>query len=483
MDAVDANISNSQYGIGLCGPIEYSIRTGDNLSTDIVRYEESEGGKLVFEPQLFHPPGVYVLKLKATLRDYQWITAEAHFNVEVFRCQARIKSDRVAIPDQSIIWYDNPQQLPVAQMLGQYYQEPNCEYPFAFSMYKLDGDNLSRLPREIEYVPAQRAFVYSKCSQLSLPGDGECAGMVPYTKNHRIVVQASLPDAPSETTNENVDFLITFEDPCPYDAISIPAATAIQSFTYELSTGRQPLTKTPEVSHKFPECPLSCDLYADEAGTLVDYPQEIVYGWNPMSVQFFSEDKLLHDRTFALVIQCRIDDRAYSNTAENRFAVTVFDECLNTQISPLASRETYDVPLYFFDEHTFNQAGQTKPSCEAVQHQLKLVDTNAETPALFFINEFTGMIEVDPQMEEEVGRYSFAIEACVSVQLGLELICATSPIFDVEVTHSCLKTQIVQIVAHPIYTVMSEGQLGYQELLLQDEMLYTGWPWTDTLSL
>ena len=30
---------------------------------------------------------------------------------------------------------------------------------------------------------------------------------------------------------------------------------------------------------------------------------------------------------------------------------------------------------------------------------------------------------------------------------------------------------------------MSEAQLGYQELFLQEEMLYTGWPWTDTLSI
>ena len=86
VDSVDANISNSQYGSGLCGPIDYVVRTSDNLGTEIVRFDESEGGKLVFEPQLFHPPGVYVLKLKATLRNYQWITAESYFNVEVYKC-------------------------------------------------------------------------------------------------------------------------------------------------------------------------------------------------------------------------------------------------------------------------------------------------------------------------------------------------------------------------------------------------------------
>ena len=52
----------------------------------------------------------------------------------------------------------------------------------------------------------------SKCSQLSLSGDGECTGMVPYTKNHRIVVQASLPDAPAETTNENIRAVYVAED-------------------------------------------------------------------------------------------------------------------------------------------------------------------------------------------------------------------------------------------------------------------------------
>ena len=183
------------------------------------------------------------------------------------------------------------------------------------------------------------------------------------------------------------------------------------------------------------------------------------------------------------MIQCRVDDRAYPNTAENKFTVTIFDECFTTQISPLASRDSYHLPLYFFDEHSFNLAGQTKGSCEPPQHQLKLIDTNAEIPAQFFINEFTSMIEVDPQMEEEVGRYTFVIEACVPVQMGLDQICASSPVFDVEVRHSCLTTKIVQIVAHPIYTVMSAGQLATAELFLQDEMLYTGWPWTDTLSL
>lgn len=94
-------------------------------------------------------------------------------------------------------------------------------------MFKLDGDNLSRLPREIEYQAATQKFIYSKCSQLSPQGDAECQGYVPYQKSHRIVVQVSLPSAPAPTFNENVDFVITFEDPCPYDAISIPAATAI----------------------------------------------------------------------------------------------------------------------------------------------------------------------------------------------------------------------------------------------------------------
>ena len=59
---------------------------------------------------------------------------------------------------------------------------------------------------------------------------------------------------------------------------------------------------------------------------------------------------------------------------------------------------------------------------------------------MFFINDFTGMIEADPQLEEEVGKYVFNIESCVSVQYGMEAICAVSDVFEIEVTHSCLAT-------------------------------------------
>ena len=59
-------------------------------------------------------------------------------------------------------------------------------------------------------------------------------------------------------------------------------------------------------------------------------------------------------------------------------------------------------------------------------HNLNLLDSTAEDPTMFFINEFTGMIEADPQLEEEIGKYTFVIEACVSVQYGMETICANS---------------------------------------------------------
>jgi hypothetical protein len=56
-----------------------------------------------------------------------------------------------------------------------------------------------RLPREIEYVPAERTFIYSKCSQLSVQGDAECKNTVPFTKSSRIVIQAELVNAPALT--------------------------------------------------------------------------------------------------------------------------------------------------------------------------------------------------------------------------------------------------------------------------------------------
>jgi hypothetical protein len=107
------------------------------MSTDIVRYDNSDGGKLVFEPNLGHPPGIYSIKLKANMKMYPWITAEEYFNVEVYPCQAKIISDQVSIPDVSIVWYDNPQMLPIGQMLNSYYQEPNCEYQMQFNMFAL----------------------------------------------------------------------------------------------------------------------------------------------------------------------------------------------------------------------------------------------------------------------------------------------------------------------------------------------------------
>jgi hypothetical protein len=60
---------------------------------------------------------------------------------------------------------------------------------------------------------------------------------------------------------------------------------------------------------------------------LAPYPTEIIYDWRPMTVQFWAEDKFLHDMSFFLVIHCSVDERAYPNEANNFFTVTMYDEC------------------------------------------------------------------------------------------------------------------------------------------------------------
>ena len=53
------------------------------------------------------------------------------------------------------------------------------------------------------------------------------------------------------------------------------------------------------------------------------------------------------------------------------------------------------------------------------------------------------MIEVDPQSIENVGLYTFEIEACVEIQFGVQYNCASSSTFTVEIKDSCKMTEIV----------------------------------------
>ena len=74
-------------------------------------------------------------------------------------------------------------------------------------------------------------------------------------------------------------------------------------------------------------------------------------------MSFLAEDKYLHGLSFEMVIRCEIDPRASPNTAVNPFKVITVDECFGTAIGPLASRASYKIPLYFFDETAFTPAG------------------------------------------------------------------------------------------------------------------------------
>lgn len=98
------------------------------------------------------------------------------------------------------------------------------------------------------------------------------------------------------------------------------------------------------MSHRYPECPISCNLYDD---MLESYP----FLYNPLVVnwvgnipepylEIFSEDKFLHNQLFGFNIQCQIDDRAPQPVATNTFTVTVYDECFDTTISPPASAQS-----------------------------------------------------------------------------------------------------------------------------------------------
>ena len=110
VDDVDVSISNSIYGTGLCGNIDYVVRTSDNQPTDLVFYDPFTQS-LEFAPGLNHTPGSYRLKFRAYMFNYQWITDFVYFDVEVLACQTNIYSDFVFIQSVSTIWYDAPETL------------------------------------------------------------------------------------------------------------------------------------------------------------------------------------------------------------------------------------------------------------------------------------------------------------------------------------------------------------------------------------
>ena len=89
-------------------------------------------------------------------------------------------------------------------MLTQFYQLPNCQYPFAFEVHQLIGQNYASMPIEVAYDSASRSFFYSKCNELSPAGDAQCSGVTPHEKEFTIVVNAFLPTAPTSTYNNNV---------------------------------------------------------------------------------------------------------------------------------------------------------------------------------------------------------------------------------------------------------------------------------------
>ena len=71
------------------------------------------------------------------------------FDVNVLYCQTTIMSDLVSIPDVETIWYNPESFLPVGQILGQYYQEPNCGYTMEFKMSQNLFGSAFPLPDEV----------------------------------------------------------------------------------------------------------------------------------------------------------------------------------------------------------------------------------------------------------------------------------------------------------------------------------------------
>lgn len=202
-------------------------------------------------------------------------------------------------------------------------------YTIDYTVSRLVGQNSVPLPDEITY--ADTSITYSKCNALSAATDDyECLETIPYEKNFLLVVEARIADGPIPIWNNNVQFSVLIEDPCVYDQVSIPAATAIQDFTYYLSQNNAPYELSPIVKHKYPECPIYCNLYQDFFGFEIDYPWEIVWEWDPIDpifVSFLAEDKFLSASSYDLIIRCEIDPRASPDTTENPFTITLIDEC------------------------------------------------------------------------------------------------------------------------------------------------------------
>lgn len=152
-----------------------------------------------------------------------------------------------------------------------------------------------------------------------------------------------------------------------------------------------PVAKQTYVNHKFPACPISCELFKDDFGMPDRYPfmmpDDLIYTWTAdlpqPQIEFFAEDKFLHNSVLTYEIKCTISPSAVENTAVNQFTVEIKDECFNTQISPLPSAESYEIPLYFPHDQLFSPAGQTKLSCEMPIYSINIVSSTAMVDADF----------------------------------------------------------------------------------------------------
>lgn len=200
--------------------------------------------------------------------------------------------------------------------------------------------------------------------------------MIPFEKNYLVVIEAYLVDAPVYINNIEANFPVTFLDPCPYDAVSIPPATTINDFTYYISDGA-PETRFATISHKYPECPITVSLFfKDNNGDLIAYPDTNLYNFvtawtsSTATVSVATIDKFLHATPIDLVIEAKIDPRVVNNVAYDEFRVTAVDACVLTSISPVASAASYQRLLYFFDATAFLPAGQTQLGCNPVTHSI-----------------------------------------------------------------------------------------------------------------
>lgn len=198
-DEVDALIPDGLYGSSLCGPIKYKVTDIFDQPTDIVTFNGFDTVFLEFAPTLAHAPGAYKLKLKASLINYPWVADFVTFDVNVLYCQTTIMSDLVSIPDVETIWYNPESFLPVGQILGQYYQEPNCGYTMEFKMSQNLFGSPFPLPDEVQYDDFSKGFTYSKCpgqayvDEFTFPLDFECDGYtIPYEKVFNIMIEAYL---------------------------------------------------------------------------------------------------------------------------------------------------------------------------------------------------------------------------------------------------------------------------------------------------